>query len=79
MRGLEDEYRGRVRFDVRSVQSPGVEDEVRALPFGGTNHGLVTFAADGTVAGVLPGHQFGRAEIEAKVKDLLSSGASTPR
>jgi hypothetical protein len=67
VRELEKEYEGRVRFEIVPVY--GREQEVRGFDLG--NHGLVGFDAGGNARVFLRGHQYGRAEVAAKVEELL--------
>lgn len=67
MRELETEYAGRIRFEI--VQVYGREEEVRGFGLG--NHGLVGFDPEGNAKVFLPGHQYGREEVVAKVEELL--------
>jgi len=37
------------------------------------SHGLIGFAPDGSVKVVLEGHKFSKADVEAKLQELLGS------
>jgi hypothetical protein len=66
---LRTEYAGRVRFVVVQPEQTLSGEDVARYELG--THGLVAFDADGKVFGTLPGHDFGRAEIEALVRRML--------
>ena len=36
-------------------------------------HGLVTLKSDGTMVGTLPGHRYGKEEIQQKIEELLAA------
>ena len=72
MRELELEYADRVNFVIVSPEdTAAAPEEIEAFGFKDDKHGLVVFDAEGNVAGKLPGHSYGRAEIEAELKTVL--------
>ena len=72
MRELEVEYADRVNFVIVSPEdTAGAPEEIEAFGFKDDGHGLVIFDGEGEVAGKLPGHNYGRAEIEAQLKTVL--------
>jgi len=66
---LQQKYDGRVTFNVISVQAEGADGEIQKHELG--THGLVVYAADGTLSSTIPGHRFGREEIEAAIDKVL--------
>ena len=63
---LEQDYAGQADFVIVSAEETNArQDEIEAFGFADLRHGLVVFAPDGEVAATLPGHEFGREEIEA--------------
>ena len=71
---LEQEYQGRVDFViVPAEETARRSDEIEEYGFTDQRHGLVAFDEDGDVCVKLPGHQFGKAEIEAAVETVLAA------
>ena len=74
MRELEQEYEGRATFTIVSPeQTAASADEIEAFGFTDLRHGLVVFDGEGEPRVKLPGHMFGRAEIEEGLKEVLGS------
>ena len=75
MRELEPEYAGRVVFDIRDVNTE--EGQAAVVKYGWQEplHGLVTLTPDGEMVGNLPSHRYGKAEVQAKVEELLAATA----
>lgn len=72
---LEEEYGERAEFNVIPAEETAKRsDEIDAFGFTELRHGLVIFAADGEPVVKMPGHQFGRAEIEAGLRSVLDAG-----
>lgn len=72
---LEQEYGDRVYFNVISAEETAErQDEIEAFGFADLRHGMVGFSSDGKDLIRIPGHQFGREQIEAAVKDVLAPG-----
>lgn len=71
MDGLEDEYAGRVTFQLIPAKADGFKEDVARYEL--ETHGLVGFDAAGEVVVTLPGHNFGREEIVAAVERVLGS------
>lgn len=69
---LENAYGNRVDFTIVPAEETNRRQaEIQAFGFAEQRHGLVGFTADGTALVKIPGHQFGRPEIEAAVQQLL--------
>ena len=76
MRELEKEYGDRVDFVVVSAEETARRtDEIERFGFTDLKHGLVAFDAEGNPEVKIPGHQFGREEIERAVQDVLPAGS----
>lgn len=73
VRGLESEgtYEDKVRFVVTEVTTNAIRDEIAAWE-GLGNHGLVG-TSDGALKVMLPGHEFGRSQIVAKIDEMLAA------
>ena len=72
MSELEQEYEGRARFTIVSPeQTAAASAEIEAFGFTELKHGLVVFDGEGNPQLKLPGHMFGRAEIEAGLTKVL--------
>lgn len=73
MRELETEYAGQFHFNVLSAEETKKrQDEVIGFGFEAQRHGLVILDPKGEALAKLPGHQFGRAEIESAMKNILA-------
>lgn len=71
---LEPEYEGRIQFNVISAEETMKrQDEIDAFGFTDQKHGMVGFSSDGEAIVLIPGHQFGKPEIEAAAQTLLAS------
>ncbi len=71
---LEQVYGDRMDFNVVSAEvTAQSQDEIEALGFGDLRHGLAIYGPSGEPEVTLPGHQFGRAEIEAALRGVLSA------
>ena len=69
---LDQEYGDRVDFVIVSADDTQQrQDEIIEYGFVDLKHGLVAFTVDGEAAVKIPGHQFGREEIEAAVLEVL--------
>ena len=72
MRELEKEYGDAVRFEIISAEETAQRgDEIEAFGFTDLKHGLVIFDGAGTDRVRIPGHAFGREEIEAGLRSVL--------
>lgn len=72
---LKEDYEGEAEFVVVPAEETARRtEEIVAFGFEDAKHGLVVFGPDGEVAETLPGHQFGRAEIEAALQRVLADG-----
>ncbi len=70
MRELEQDYEGQATFSVITPTAASF-DEIQAFGFADLRSGVVVFGTDGEAKVKLPGHMFGRAEIEAGLKSVL--------
>ena len=69
---LEQEYGDRAAFVIVPAEETAQRgDEIEAFGFTALKHGLVIFDDAGDAAVKLPGHNFGRAEIEAGLREVL--------
>ena len=74
MRELEQDYEGQATFRIISPEETAASfDDIQAFGFADLRHGLVVFDAEGEPKVKLPGHMFGRAEIEKGLKEVLGS------
>ena len=74
MRELEQDYEGQATFTIISPEETAASfDEIEAFGFADLRHGLVVFDGEGEPRVKLPGHMFGRAEIEEGLKRVLES------
>ncbi len=74
MRELEQDYEGRATFTIISAEETAASaDDIEAFGFTDLKHGLVVFDGEGEPRVKLPGHMFGRAEIEEGLKGVLGS------
>ena len=70
---LEQDYRDQVDFVIISAEETASRpDEIEAFGFTDLKHGLVSFDSEGEVRTKIPGHQFGKPEIQAIVEELLA-------
>lgn len=71
---LEQEYGEQVHFHVVPAEETALrQDEIQEFGFTDLKHGLVVFDASGEPVAKLPGHQFGRAEIEEALRAALDA------
>ncbi len=68
---LQTEYEGRVKFEVLRADNDAGRQAAMDYDFGKTMHGLAAFDAKGEHVFSLPGHSYGKAEIVAKLAELL--------
>ena len=69
---LEQDYADRVDFVIVSAEETAQRsDEIEAFGFTDLKHGLVGFDREGEAQAKMPGHQFGKPEIQAVIEDLL--------
>ena len=70
---LAQEYEGQVEFVVVSAeQTAQRSDEIELYGFTEKKHGLVGFAPGGEAVVTIPGHDYGKSEIDAAVKTVLA-------
>ena len=67
------EYAGKVRFSVRDVNTDEGQAAVTKYGWQEALHGLVTLDVDGNMVGTIPGHRYGKDEVQAKVDELLAA------
>lgn len=71
---LAQEYEGRVRFEVvPAEETKQRQDEIDEYGFTAQMHGLVGFDRSGAAAVKMPGHMFGKEEIDAAIQTLLAT------
>jgi len=69
---LAQEYGDRVEFEVvPAAETARRGDEIALYGFTDLKHGLVAFTAAGEPRVKLPGHQFGKPEIEAAIREVM--------
>ncbi|MCA8980404.1 MAG: hypothetical protein KDC14_10290 [Planctomycetes bacterium] len=69
---LQAEYGARVEFTIIPAEETARSfDKIEEYGFVDLKHGLVIFDADGTAVVKLPGHMFGRSEIDAGIQQVL--------
>jgi hypothetical protein len=73
VRELGDEYEGQITVTILDVNTEEGQAAVEKYGWQEPLHGLVTLRPDGTMVGTLPGHRYGKPEVEAKVKELLAA------
>ena len=71
MRELETEgtYKDQLKFTIVAPEEAGFTDAVKQYELG--THGLVGLSPAGEQVVSIPGHEFGRPEIEAAIAQLL--------
>ena len=73
MRELEPKYKDRVDFVVvPALETAKRQAEIEAFGFKDQKHGMVAFARDKSAAVKLPGHNFGKPQIEAAIQTVLA-------
>lgn len=69
---LEKTYADQVAFEIISAEETAKRgDEIEAYGFTDLKHGLVIFDPSGNDQVRLPGHAFGKEEIEAGLRKVL--------
>ena len=68
---LSKQYEGRVEFTIASAKTPEGQEAVKKYELDARKHGLVVLDGKGNVAARIPGHNFGKEEIQAVVEELL--------
>jgi len=72
---LEKDYGDRVNFVLVPAEETAARfDEIEAFGFTQQRHGLVGFSPAGDALVKLPGHNFGKEEIEQAIETLLADG-----
>jgi len=70
---LEQEYGARVDFRVVPAEETArSQADIEAFGFTAQKHGLVVFDGSGEPRVKLPGHQYGKAEIQAAIEEVLA-------
>lgn len=76
MSELAPTYEGRVDFVIISAEDTAKRgDEIEAFGFTEQLHGMVGFTSEGEPLVKMPGHNFGKAEIEEAATQLLAHDA----
>ena len=71
---LETEYGDRVRFVIVAPEETAQRAaEIQEFGFAELRHGLVAFSPSGEPLVKMPGHQFGKAEIEDAIHVVLAA------
>ena len=71
---LEQQYGDRVEFTIVSAEETANSfDAIEEYGFVDLKHGLVVFSAEGDAVVKLPGHQFGKQEIDAGILQVLEA------
>ena len=69
---LQTEYPDQANFNIIPASETAKRgDEIKAFGFEALKHGLVVFDAKGEPVSKLPGHNFGKAEIENALQAAL--------
>ncbi len=68
MRELALQYEGKIKL---TVVAPDEKELIAELKELNTNHGLIAWAADGTVKDKVPGHDFGKDRILEAIQKVL--------
>lgn len=69
---LQTEYGDRAEFVIVSAEETAQrQDEIEEFGFVELKHGLVVFSPTGEAVTTIPGHQFGKDEIEAALVGVL--------
>ena len=68
MGALKEVYAGKVKLEVVKANDA---EELMQEHMGDSLHGLMAYDSSGKLAGVIPGHRFGKDEIVALIKDKL--------
>ena len=71
MSGLSEQYGDRVEFEILSAKTEEGQAAVKRYELDARRHGIVMLDAKGEVTGRISGHNFGKDEIEARVKEML--------
>jgi hypothetical protein len=69
---LEEEYAGQVTFTIIEPEVTKTNGDVQAYEL--DTHGMVAFDPAGEVITTLPGHDFGKEEIEEMIGTVLGEG-----
>lgn len=69
---LEQQYGDRMRFTIVPAEQTAIrQDEIDEYGFTDLKHGLVILSPEGEAVFKLPGHTYGKAEIEAGIEQVL--------
>ena len=70
---LETEYGNSIEFNIIGAEETAAKaDELAIYGFTDLKHGLVVFDANGDAQVKMPGHEFGKAEIQAAIEKVLA-------
>jgi len=71
---LQTSYSNQINFNIiPSVETLKRTEEVNGFGFEDQKHGMVAFDAEGKPVVLIPGHNFGKDEIEAAIQKVLVS------
>ena len=73
MSELGKEYEGRITVTIKDVNTEEGKAAVEKYGWQDPKHGLVTLGPDGEMVGTLPGHTYGKDEIQQKIDELLEA------
>ena len=68
---LETKYEGKIKFRIISANSDEGIDASMEYDFENKRHGLVAFDKEGGVKTIMPGHSYGKPDIEKNLEELL--------
>lgn len=70
---LQTEYGDRIQVNIiGAVETAAKADELAVFGFTDLQHGLVVFDAAGEAQTKIPGHRFGKPEIQAAIEKALA-------
>ena len=69
---LEQQYGDRIQFTIVPAEETAQRgDEIDEFGFTDQKHGLVIFSPEGEAVFLLPGHTYGKDEIDAGIQQVL--------
>lgn len=75
VRELQVKYESQINFTIIPAEETlRRTEEVNSFGFEALLHGMVAFNLEGEAVVKIPGHRFGKAEIEAAVQKVLNAG-----
>jgi hypothetical protein len=71
---LEQQYGDRIQFTIIPAEETALRnDEIVEFGFVDQRHGLVIFSSEGEAVFFLPGHTYGKPEIDAGIQEVLAA------